>query len=113
MATAGADPEEGGVQTSRPAPPASERGFCFCAPLTCNTLRGLQTRVAQKQKRPAEAGRLLVCGEGGIRTPGGLTLNGFQDRRNRPLCHLSLNRAAKLRILFQSAQDLFIDINVG
>ena len=29
-------------------------------------------------------------GERGIRTPGGVTLNGFQDRRNRPLCHLSL-----------------------
>ena len=33
---------------------------------------------------------LFVCGEGGIRTPGGVTLNGFQDRRDRPLCHLSL-----------------------
>ena len=31
----------------------------------------------------------LCCGERGIRTPGGVTLNGFQDRRNRPLCHLS------------------------
>ena len=29
------------------------------------------------------------CGERGIRTPGGVTLNGFQDRRIRPLCHLS------------------------
>ncbi len=29
-------------------------------------------------------------GERGIRTPGGLHLNGFQDRRNRPLCHLSV-----------------------
>jgi hypothetical protein len=28
-------------------------------------------------------------GERGIRTPGSLTFNGFQDRRNRPLCHLS------------------------
>jgi hypothetical protein len=28
-------------------------------------------------------------GERGIRTPGGFSLNGFQDRRNRPLCHLS------------------------
>jgi hypothetical protein len=28
-------------------------------------------------------------GELGIRTPGGLTLNGFQDRRIRPLCQLS------------------------
>ena len=32
----------------------------------------------------------LYCGERGIRTPGGVTLNGFQDRRNRPLCHLSV-----------------------
>ena len=32
----------------------------------------------------------LCCGEGGIRTPGTLvTPNGFQDRRLRPLCHLS------------------------
>ena len=29
-------------------------------------------------------------GEKGIRTPEGLLLNGFQDRRIRPLCHLSL-----------------------
>ena len=28
-------------------------------------------------------------GEKGIRTPGGFHLNGFQDRRIRPLCHLS------------------------
>ncbi len=32
----------------------------------------------------------LFSGERGIRTPGGVTLNGFQDRRNRPLCHLSI-----------------------
>ncbi len=28
-------------------------------------------------------------GERGIRTPGRLPVSGFQDRRNRPLCHLS------------------------
>ncbi len=28
-------------------------------------------------------------GERGIRTPGTLQFNGFQDRRIRPLCHLS------------------------
>tara|TARA_Y100001935_G_scaffold216372_1_gene188131 strand:- start:386 stop:616 length:231 start_codon:yes stop_codon:yes gene_type:complete len=33
-------------------------------------------------------------GERGIRTPGGVTLNGFQDRRIRPLCHFS---AAKVQ----------------
>ena len=31
----------------------------------------------------------LYCGETGIRTPGTSRYNGFQDRRNRPLCHLS------------------------
>ncbi len=36
-------------------------------------------------------------GERGIRTPGGVTLNGFQDRRIRPLCHLS---GAKIRFGF-------------
>jgi hypothetical protein len=32
---------------------------------------------------------LFISGERGIRTPGPLQVNGFQDRRNRPLCHLS------------------------
>ena len=32
----------------------------------------------------------LYCGERGIRTPGTSQFNGFQDRRNRPLCHLSI-----------------------
>ena len=34
---------------------------------------------------------LMSGGEGGIRTPGPLPVNGFQDRRIRPLCHLSLD----------------------
>ncbi len=29
------------------------------------------------------------CGERGIRTPGPVTVNSFQDCRNRPLCHFS------------------------
>jgi hypothetical protein len=33
------------------------------------------------------------CGERGIRTPGTSQFNGFQDRRDRPLCHLSECRA--------------------
>ena len=32
---------------------------------------------------------MLKSGETGIRTPGTSQYNGFQDRRNRPLCHLS------------------------
>jgi hypothetical protein len=38
--------------------------------------------------------RLKLCGELGIRTPGPVTVNSFQDCRNRPLCQLS---AAKVR----------------
>ncbi len=37
---------------------------------------------------------LLFSGELGIRTPGPVTVNSFQDCRNRPLCQLS---AAKIR----------------
>ena len=33
--------------------------------------------------------QFLIGGERGIRTPGTLRYNGFQDRRIRPLCHLS------------------------
>ncbi len=40
---------------------------------------------AKKQPRWAA----FCCGKRGIRTPGGVTLVGFQDRCNRPLCHLS------------------------
>ena len=44
---------------------------------------------------------LAFRGEGGIRTPGGVTLNGFQDRRNRPLCHLSSEIvSAKVETIF-------------
>jgi hypothetical protein len=35
---------------------------------------------------------LAFGGERGIRTPGTSQFNGFQDRRNRPLCHLSLQK---------------------
>ena len=46
--------------------------------------------VCCKQKCPGKAGVIhLIGGEGGIRTPVGVTLNGFRDRHNQPLCHLS------------------------
>ena len=32
---------------------------------------------------------LILSGKRGIRTPGTFQYFGFQDRRNRPLCHLS------------------------
>ena len=42
-----------------------------------------------KSRRPIQI-LLLASGEKGIRTPGAFQLSGFQDRRNRPLCHLSV-----------------------
>ena len=35
-------------------------------------------------------------GERGIRTPGPVKINGFQDRRIRPLCHLSSDKSTAL-----------------
>jgi hypothetical protein len=44
----------------------------------------------KKARFPQETG-LFSDGEGGIRTHGGLHLNGFRDRPDRPLRHLSRN----------------------
>ncbi len=41
------------------------------------------------EKRRDNLTIIPFSGEGGIRTPGPVTVNGFQDRRIRPLCHLS------------------------
>ncbi len=43
----------------------------------------------------------LFGGERGIRTPEPVTVNGFQDRRIRPLCQLS---ATKVEILTRSTK---------
>ena len=42
-----------------------------------------------QRKMPRKGAFVFSCGERGIRTPGPVTVNGFQDRRIRPLCHLS------------------------
>ena len=46
-----------------------------------------------KKQNPLIISRFIFdyCGERGIRTPGPVTVNSFQDYRNRPLCHLSRN----------------------
>ena len=58
--------------------------------------------LLQKRKKRAlsDSFFILSCGERGIRTPGASQLNGFQDRRNRPLCHLSSKSAAKVLLFF-------------
>ena len=64
-----------------------------------------------KNKKAAQ--KLLFSGETGIRTPGTSRYNGFQDRRNRPLCHLSktsfsevlfVKSGAKVRRYFKHAR---------
>ncbi len=40
-------------------------------------------------------------GRRGIRTPGASQLNGFQDRRNRPLCHPSVRKGKMLIRFYQ------------
>ena len=42
-----------------------------------------------KKKERIFLKRFSLCGKGGIRTPGTSQYVGFQDRCNRPLCHLS------------------------
>jgi hypothetical protein len=51
----------------------------------------------------------FIGGERGIRTPGGVTLNGFQDRRNRPLCHLSGGKSTKKK--FSAKEKYFSQSN--
>ena len=57
-------------------------------------VRGREKALSFSQKRKgAPFGTpFFFCGERGIRTPGTSQFNGFQDRRNRPLCHLSFGK---------------------
>jgi hypothetical protein len=75
--------------------------------------------VILKTRKPANsvfAGFLVLgepnfidfSGERGIRTPGSLTFNGFQDRRNRPLCHLS---GAKIVSMCTQSKYLFMTMS--
>ncbi len=49
---------------------------------------------------------LFFSGERGIRTPGTSRFNGFQDRRNRPLCHLS-GRKSRIILHAQALAESF------
>jgi hypothetical protein len=60
---------------------------------------------SKKLKKPRQVcrGFCFFCGERGIRTPGPVTVNGFQDRRIKPLCHLS---GAKLGVFLKTGNRL-------
>ena len=53
---------------------------------------------------------VTFSGETGIRTPGTSQYNGFQDRRNRPLCHLSKTSVFQKHFLSKAMQryDYFL-----
>ena len=67
----------------------------------------------QKQKNPCKVliyrdflcFAILSSGETGIRTPGASQHNGFQDRRNRPLCHLSKTSFSRSAFLLKRCKD--------
>ena len=75
----------------------SQAGFCRFFPIS----RGCERYPAQTPQYKGNRGcditpqmhETISGGETGIRTLGGSHLNGFQDRRIRPLCHLSVGMA--------------------
>ena len=78
-----------------------------CGPIDHSGISPIMTKALLEESRSA-----LQGGETGIRTPGTSRYNGFQDRRNRPLCHLSkllcqvllfFKSDAKVRIIFEYA----------
>ncbi len=74
--------------------------------------RNSKSKIIFKMGIPANVKSLYLqalqfCGERGIRTPGPVTVNGFQDRRIRPLCHLS---GAKIHFEILSLQKKYSNV---
>src|SRR5258708_23136743 len=82
-ATALGDPQEGGLQSN--GCPFAPRTIIFVSAL----LSEQAPHRSETKMPPTKSGDIhLIGGEGGILTPGGVTLNGFRERHNQPLCHL-------------------------
>ena len=102
------------------SPSCGERGIDKSIPsLPRASLQKKADKILQINLRILSA---FFSGERGIRTPGTSQYNGFQDRRNRPLCHLSktslevlfFKSDAKVRLFFEFASvwDIFFHLNV-
>ncbi len=63
------------------------RFFCVHSALQASLGRYKHKKRLRYSSKPSNS--LCLCGRRGIRTPGSVKINGFQDRRNRPLCHPS------------------------
>ena len=66
---------------------AEQLSFLYLSTFPFNKLMSMC--LDTKKRALSDSFFILCCGERGIRTPGTSQFNGFQDRRNRPLCHLS------------------------
>ena len=66
-----------------------------------SVVKSVTPRTKRQRTRPLPSPWILVCGKRGIRTPGTSRFNGFQDRRNRPLCHLSGDKSSTLFPFYQ------------
>ena len=79
-----------------------------------STLQNKALRYFLKIKKPITFVIGFLCGERGIRTPGPVTVNSFQDCRNRPLCHFSSSllyfciASANIAYLLTSANILLV-----
>ena len=73
--------------------PAGRRWRSKMLRILSNSAGDLWTFTLRHNKKgPREDGGLFCYGgERGIRTPGPFRVNGFQDRRIRPLCQLSFD----------------------
>ena len=63
-------------------------------------------------KKPETFVSGFCCGERGIRTPGPVTVNSFQDCRIRPLCHFSNKSRTQLLIASANIECFFIPANL-
>ncbi len=79
------------------SPKTSGKSLCHIVWYFADTQQNTKTTFPETQ-----AG----CGERGIRTPGTSRFNGFQDRRNRPLCHLS-GRKSRIILHAQALAESF------
>ena len=69
-----------------------------------------QAWLVQKTKKPRNDVVLnSFGGERGIRTPGPVTVNSFQDYRNRPLCHLSAANVGREKQFCKKMPNLFMN----
>ena len=82
------------VQKIGTNPTVRDKSVCFGAPVPSEFVAKRRRFLPHSAPQAKASGFISEAevsfgGEGGIRTPGRLPFNGFQDRRFRPLSHLS------------------------